>query len=293
MGANADIASLTHEPAWPPGLAGRAFRDYREALVKSDAEFVYVSNRNHDHATWVHAALDARRHVIVDKPAALSVADVEAMTSHAVSAGRMLAEATTWNWHPQIDRLRALSSEAGPITRILATFSFPPLPANDVRYRRDWGGGVLWDLGPYAVSAGRVLFDSAPEHIAIQFTREPAREVETAFSLLVRYPGGRLLVGHFGFTTAYVNRLEAFGPGVALTLERAFTTPPDQPCRITGQHLGRPFTEEIPACDVFARFLSEAIESARSGNYAGYIGAMLADARALAALRSAAGASST
>lgn len=284
-----DIASFTRIPSWPQGATGRAFRDYRQALAESEAEIAYVSTRNHDHAVWANAALATGRHVIVDKPAGLSPAEVEKMASHAARAGRLLAEATTWSWHPQFRQLRALLEEASPGTRILSTFSFPPLPPDDVRYRRDWGGGALWDLGPYAVSSGRLLFGAAPDDIAACAINEPGKEVETAFGVLMRYPGDRLLAGHFGFTTAYVNRLEVIGPRLALTLERAFTTAPDQPCRISGQHLGQPVAVEVPACDAFARFLTDVFEGIRTGNHDPYAEAMIADSRALARLRLAAG----
>lgn len=288
LSVNADLASVTREPAWPQAINGRSFRDYREALAGSDAELVYVSTRNHEHVEWVHRALDAGRHVIVDKPAALSLADVEAMASHASRSGRLLAEATTWPWHPQVDHLKRKLADVGPVTRLTAIFSFPQLPDSDVRYRPEWGGGALWDLGPYAVSSARLIFGHLPQSISVQVATQDGKDVETAFSVLARYPDDRLLAGHFGFMTAYVNRLDAFGPRCALSLERAFTTTPDQSCRISGQTNGIVCSDEIPACDAFARFLADALQAVPLRNFDHYLHAMLHDAEALAQLRTAA-----
>lgn len=288
LGVDVDVASVTRRPIWPSGFTGRAFSDYGQGLAESRAEFVYVSTRNHDHAKWVAAAQDAGRHVIVDKPAALSLNEVETMAARAARDGRLAAEATTWTWHPQVSRLVQLIGQAQPVTRAVAVFSFPPLPPEDVRYRREWGGGALLDLGPYAVSCGRLLFGALPEDVCVRLIAENGRDVETAFSLLARYPDNRFLVGHFGFTTAYVNRLEVMGPSLILALERAFTSAPDQPCRIAGQYRGEPLAEEIPATDAFARFLSDALNAPANKDLARYREAMLADALALAKLRAAA-----
>jgi len=222
---------------------------------------------------------------VVDKPAALSLADVRALVDRAGTQARLIAEATTWPWHPQVEALAARTDEAGPVTRIVATFSFPPLPADDVRHRAAWGGGALWDLGPYAVTAGRRIFGDIPDECVVRTATRPGDEVETAFSALLRYSGDRVLVGHFGSTTVYVNRLEVYGPRLALRLERAFTTAPDQPCRLVGEQAGQPVDVEVPAADAFERFLADVMAAAGHGRHARFADLMLQDAEALARLR--------
>src|SRR5688500_20280379 len=77
------------------------------------------------------------------------------------------------------------------------------------RYRECYGGGALWDLGPYAVSVGRILFGGEPTAIAGQvLTRGGPDDVDTAFNLAATYSDGRSAVGHFGFNTVYRNRLD-------------------------------------------------------------------------------------
>lgn len=284
-----DIASRTRTPGWPEGVTGRGFRDYREALEGSEAGLVYVSTRNHEHAPWAAAALDAGRDVVIDKPAALSLADVRALVDRAGTRGRLIAEATTWPWHPQVEALCARIDEAGPVTRVVAHFSFPPLPADDVRHRAAWGGGALWDLGPYAVTAGRRIFGAAPDECLVRTATRPGDEVETAFSVLLGYPDDRVLVGHFGSTTAYVNRLEVYGPRLALRLERAFTTAPDHPCRLVGEQAGARVDVEVPAADAFERFLADVVAASGHGPHKGFADLMLGDAEVLDRIRHAAG----
>ena len=112
-----DVASLTHDVVLPDGVTGSVFRSYDEALAQSSAPLVDVSTRNHDHLALVLRALASGRHVVIDKPAALSVAEVEQMVAAAAAAGRLIAEATVWSWHPQIQQLSQLIADAGPLAR--------------------------------------------------------------------------------------------------------------------------------------------------------------------------------
>ena len=283
-----DIASFTRRPVLPDGARGTVFQDYAAALARSAADTVYVSTRNHEHVTWALAALETGRHVIVDKPAALSLRDVEAIADLAARRGLLVAEATVYPFHPQVRALEQLAAESGGATRLVATFSFPPLPASNVRLQSAWGGGMLWDLGPYAVSPGRLFFGDPP--LAMSACIEPVEsgDVDAAFSVLIRYPGDRVMVGHFGMTTAYVNRMSVIGPRLDATLDRAFTTAPNQTGRIVGLRDGRPLSLDVPAADAFEQFFRAVFATTPEGRPA-FADTMLADARAIDQLRRAAG----
>ena len=282
-----DVASRTGQVALADGVDGRVFRTYETALDVSEAELVYVSTRNHEHAALAAAALETGRHVVIDKPATLACLETRGLADLAAARGRLVAEATVWPWHPQIDEARRILAESGPATRLVAAFSFPRLAEDNFRLRAG-GGGVLWDLGPYAVSMGRVFFGAAPEEIVAVAQTRHGDEVETAFTAFMRYPGDRVAIGHFGMTTAYINRLDVLGPQAAITLERAFTTPPDRPCHVTGEQAGTRIALDAPAADAFARFLGDVIAAAATGRHQPFADAMLTDAAVLDRLRAAA-----
>jgi len=282
-----DVASRTGQVAFPDGVDGRAFRTYETALDVSEAELVYVSTRNHEHAALAAAALESGRHVVVDKPATLACLETRGLADLAAARGRLVAEATVYPWHPQVDEVTRILAASGPATRLVAAFSFPRLAEDNFRLRAG-GGGVLWDLGPYAVSMGRVFFGASPEEIVAVAETRHGDEVETAFTVFMRYPGDRVAIGHFGMTTAYINRLDVLGPRAAITLERAFTTPSDRPCRVTGVHDGTPVALETDPADAFARFLADVVDAAATGRHGPFAEAMLADAAVLDRLRAAA-----
>jgi predicted dehydrogenase len=217
----------------------------------------------------------------------MSSEDTMRLIGVAASAGRLLAEATVYPWHPQFAAARSLASAHGPVERITATFCYPPLPAGNFRYHPEWGGGLLWDLGPYAASAGRVVFGSAP--VAVTAVAKMGPAVDSGFSMLMEYDGGRTAAGHFSGESAYVNRLELIGPALAITLERAFTSAVDQPCRISGQAGGQPVSLDVPPCDAFAAFFADVFDAIACGDVARFTDAMATDALTLARLRAAAG----
>jgi predicted dehydrogenase len=277
-----DLASRSRPVRLPAGVPGVVFDDYAPALAASPADLVWVSTQNHLHAPLARAALEAGYHVVIDKPATLALADTEALVATAARRGRLLAEATVYAFHPQIEAIRGVFAALGEApTRISAWFGYPPLDQDNFRWRAEPGGGVLWDLGPYAVSVGRLFFGAAPQGLHACAVRAPRDAVPTSLSLLACYPGGRTLVGHFSMRSEYVNRLELCAPTGSVCLERAFTTPPDQaPCLRTRSG-GCPGEHRLPAADAFACFLAAVRSAVADGDHGAFAAAMLADARVL------------
>lgn len=276
---SADTTSLVESPPF------RIFRDYATALQRSDADVVYVSLINSLHARWTAEALKSGYHVVVDKPAALSHREVVSLAELAARERRCLAEALVYQHHPQIAVALGLFEEAGVAPkRIVGTFSFPPLPPGDYRHRRDAGGGALWDLGPYAVSAGRIVFGVPPLEM-IGRIAERRGEVDTAFAMLAGYPDGRDCVGLFGSSTGYVNRLEMIGPDLVVGIDRAFSPPRDMALELSVRHRDAQRRIEVPAADAFERFLAVYFDAVLDGRFDAFVAPMLADADALRRLR--------
>lgn len=161
-----DIASRSSVsgPLAEAAYNGSVFDDYAEAISRSNSDLVYISLVNSSHAEWAEKALRRGCHVIVDKPSFSSFDDVQRLTGLARAKNLCLAEATVYAWHPQIQVTRDLFSQiATRPTRLTVSFSFPPLPADNFRYQQHLGGGALWDLGPYAVSPGRLFLKMSPK----------------------------------------------------------------------------------------------------------------------------------
>ncbi|MCX5902642.1 MAG: hypothetical protein NTV89_04040 [Proteobacteria bacterium] len=174
-------------------------------------------------------------------------------------------------------------------TRLLVSFSFPPLPADNFRYQRHLGGGALWDLGPYAVSPGRLFFDDEPDEVFCRVcTRSAATGVDTSFSMLAIYPGGRSMVGHFDFNTEYRNCINILGPGMSVDIDRFFTPPSDMENELKVRSQNQNKSIKTPPTDSFAVFLQSVFDAIKQNRYQVFMQNLLSDATVLHRLRKAA-----
>ena len=262
------------------------FDAYDAALRQSRADVVYVSLPNSDHAVWAQAALESGRHVIVDKPLCVSLAETRQLVACARRRKRLLAEAIVYADHPQIVAAREMFTRAGvKPRRITALFSFPPLDPADFRYQPELGGGAINDLGPYAVSVGELFFQQPLARVWCRVNTHAATGVETAFSMMAAYPGGRTMIGHFGFDTEYQNRVSLLGSGVSVELDRVFTIPADYPNTICVRRQNVCATESVPPSDCFADFFKRVFDDCRRERYDVGCDQVLRQAQALTMLQ--------
>jgi predicted dehydrogenase len=248
---------------WPK--QGLFFGDYEAALRGSDCDLVYLSLPNAMHEHWVMAALAAGKHVVVDKPAMMTLAASERAVEVARRAGRLLAEATVFGYHPQFARLAEFIAETGPITHAAAQFIIPPLPIGNFRNHAELGGGCLLDMGPYAAATMRILGgDDVSGIMALAGGKHPETGVDMGFSVLARLGNGGAFSGHFSFEGEYQNRLLVVGRSGSALIERVFTPPADHPVDWRRRVRNAEDVVTFEPADTFANFL-EAVTSAIAG----------------------------
>lgn len=283
--AVASLSRLPEDRMRNPALS--FFSDYEQALDVFRPDLVHVSLANNAHAHWVQQALLAGAHVTVDKPAFTHLEDSRRLLALAARSQRCLAEATVYAWHPQITRIHQLFRQHGePPCRLEANFSFPGLATDNFRYDPRLGGGALLDLGPYAVSAGRLFFATAPESLQVEVTaRHPTTGVNTAFTVTATYPGNRHLYGQFSFDAPYANRLQLQSESLTIEVERIFTTPPELQNELRLQRPAQSSTLVLPAADSFACFFDAILKAIANRQYDRFATALRQDAEALDRLR--------
>ncbi|HEY4228487.1 MAG TPA: Gfo/Idh/MocA family oxidoreductase [Candidatus Limnocylindrales bacterium] len=211
------------------GVAG-AYGSYEALLAARDVDIVYVSLPNHLHSTWTVRALDAGKHVLCEKPLALSVAEVDAVTAAAKRNHRVAVEGFMYLHHPQIRTAIAIAREGalGAIEFVRGSFSFFLTYPDDPRIDPTMGGGSLWDVGGYPVTFIRRVAGSEPDRLTAE-ARFDGRGVDRTFAGQLRFPGG--LVAQFDSSFAEPDRqsLEVVGERATLTLSSPFLSAPDGP----------------------------------------------------------------
>lgn len=210
-----------------------AYGSYDELLADPDIEAVYIPLPNGLHAEWAIRAAEAGKHVLVEKPAAASAEEAEAMAAAAEKAGVRLMEAFMIRHHERWQRIRALVEDGaiGQPLIIQAGFSFTLTDSNNVRLKPGLAGGALADVGCYPVNAARFVFASEPLK-AWGAARDPwGTGVDTTFTGALRFPQGDLSFV-CSFETGFRQAFALIGAEGTLTLNRPFICR-DEPVTIT------------------------------------------------------------
>ena len=170
------VGSRQSQPApWAQAL-GADWTDYAGVIQHPDVDAVYVALPHHLHAEWSVRALQAGRHVLCEKPMALSLADADAVFGAQRASGRVFFEGYMVRHHPQWLWLRDL--DLGALRHIQVTFTYDNRDPNNIRNIASMGGGALWDIGCYAVFAGHWLM-GVPDQSSLRSDMHPEWHVDT------------------------------------------------------------------------------------------------------------------
>jgi predicted dehydrogenase len=209
---------------------GTVYGDYAALLAADDVDAVYISLTNDAHLPWTLAALEAGKHVICEKPLGLDVAQVRAMHDAAAERGLVLVEGFFYRWHPRMRRLTELvtGGAVGDVRTVSAEFSFDggtqDRMAGNFRLDPARGGGALYDVGVYPVSAAHALL--GPEltvESAEQVLGPTGVDLDTRAELLA--PSGARVRARCGIDGREVQALAVEGDAgrVATGVGEAFT----------------------------------------------------------------------
>jgi predicted dehydrogenase len=235
----------------------RAYGSYEALLADPDVEAIYNPLPNHLHVPWSIRAAQSGKHVLCEKPIALSAAEARLLLAARDRAGVRIGEAFMVRTHPQWLAVRALIAEGrvGELRMISGHFSYYRRDATDIRSRADWGGGALMDIGCYPITLSRWLFGAEPVEVVAQIERDPDFHVDRVSSALLRFPSGQATFAAAGQLVLY-QKMQIFGTRGRIDVEIPFNAPADRPCRIVvddGRDLsgGGAETIEFPPVDQY------------------------------------------
>lgn len=162
-------AVASRDPARARSLRpqGRTYERYQDLLDDPDVDAVYVGLANDSHHAWTLAAVRSGRPVLCEKPLSLSTPDIDHVIAAGHASGVAVTEACWYRWHPRIRAVQALLREGaiGSPRRLQACFASRPDPSG-YRFDTQRGGGAVYDLGCYVVSAALWTFKSAPNEVS-------------------------------------------------------------------------------------------------------------------------------
>ena len=226
-----------------------AHGSYESLVADPSVDLVYVATPHPFHYSNARLALDAGKHVLIEKPFTLNAVQAQQLVTHAADRRLLVLEAMWTRWLPHMARLREIVAEGtiGALRSMSAdhTQRLPDDPAHRVN-ALELGGGALLDLGVYPVSFASDLF-GAPQSIqAVATFKETGADAQVA--TLFRYPGGQIATTYSASTTRGPNAAVVLGTDGRIEIDSVLVHG-DRAARLRrGRHAdrGRPATRRGP-----------------------------------------------
>jgi NDP-hexose-3-ketoreductase len=226
------IASRDHAKAknLADKFGGEAVEGYAAALERPDIHAVYLPLPNSLHYKWVTAALDAGKHVMSEKPLTTNSSETAEIFDVAESRGLVLQENFAFMHNPVHTAVHALLKKGriGRPRHFTGSYCFPPLPNGNIRYDPILGGGALLDTGVYPIAAAQFLLGADIRLGGAALKMDGRFGVDIAGGATLFTSDGVIVTSNFGFEHSYGSYYEIWGSAGKITVENAFTPPPDR-----------------------------------------------------------------
>ncbi len=250
------IASRTHADALEAAKnlkIPKAYGSYQDLLDDTSIEAVYIPLPNHMHVPWTIKALAANKHVLCEKPIALTATEAKELLKETEKFPHLkVMEAFMYRHHPQWLRALELINDGGigMVKTVHSFFSYYNDDPKNIRNMVDIGGGGLMDIGCYCISLARLIFDEEPQRVFGKIEYDPGFETDRICSGILDFVQG---TSTFTCSTQLVpyQRVNVFGTKGRIEIEIPFNAPPDKPCKLLFQNNEIIEEIEIKICDQY------------------------------------------
>jgi predicted dehydrogenase len=235
----------------------RSYGSYGELLDDPAVDAVYNPLPNHLHVPWSIRAADAGKHVLCEKPVAMSASEARELLVARDRNGVQVGEAFMVRVHPQWLKARELvrAGRIGELRLVTCHFSYSKQDPDNIRNRPEYGGGALMDIGCYPVTLSRWLFDAEPLEVLALLERDPSLGVDRLVSGTLRFADGDASFT-CGTQLAPYQRMHLFGTAGRIEIVVPFNAPPTETCRVVIETAESPGARrepiQIPPADQFA-----------------------------------------
>jgi predicted dehydrogenase len=231
---------------------------FADCLANPEVSAVYIATPQGTHLDLTLRAAKAHRHVLCEKPLAVTIEQASKMVEACRRSGVLLMTAYRKYFEPSTLYIKKLIREGalGRIDIVHAAFSELHIPGKSLEWLLDAhmaGGGPLMDLGVYCVNTTRWLLGEDPtDVIASAWRNDKSRykTVEEGISFRLRFTSGAVLHGSTSYGAAISSLLFVQGTKGWVSLSPAF--PFDEERHLTGKLQGRWFGKKFKVVDEFA-----------------------------------------
>ncbi|MBM7573029.1 Gfo/Idh/MocA family protein [Aquibacillus albus] len=204
----------------------KAYGSYEDLINDNEVDSVYIPLPNHLHKVWAIKAAAAGKHVLCEKPIALDEAEAREIVEACQKAGVVLAEAFMYRHQQRYEDIkeRIKNGDIGEVRGLHGVFTFNNAKDySNIRYTKEWGGGSIYDVGCYPISAARFILGEEPTAVTTHAFFSPDHgDVDMMASGLMEFSNGVALTFDCAMWAEFRNKLEILGSDGRIVLHNAF-----------------------------------------------------------------------
>jgi predicted dehydrogenase len=231
----------------------RAYGSYEELLMDHEIDAVYIPLPNHLHVPWSIKAIQAGKHVLVEKPVGLSSEEARRLLDESLKHPELkVMEAFMYRHHPQWLKAKELveSGMIGKMRTIQSSFSFFEDNPESIVNKKEFGGGSIMDIGCYPISLSRFLFNAEPTKVYANIEVHPEFKTDTLATAILEFEHGTS--AFFSSTLMPDNQqVEIFGTEGSIEFEIPFNPLADKPAIIWLSHGDQKEEIVFDSCDQY------------------------------------------
>ncbi|GAA0322564.1 Gfo/Idh/MocA family oxidoreductase [Actinoallomurus spadix] len=238
-------------------FGGEPLTCYRALLDRADIDAVYVPLPAALHAEWATRAVEAGKHVLVEKPLTTSHAATVRLLAAGRARGLVVQENLMFLHHPQHTAVQKMVDDGriGELRAFTASMGIPRRAGEDIRLRSELGGGALLDVGVYPVRAAQLFLGPHLDVRGAALRHDASYGVDVGGAALLARADGVTAELSFGFGMSYRNMYALWGEDGRISLHRAFTPPDTWQPVIEIRHGDRTEQHVLPAAPQFTESL--------------------------------------
>jgi len=202
---------------------------YEDIISDDSVDAVYISTPIGTHEEWAIKAANAGKHIHCEKSSTTSFESAKKMIENSKQNNVRIMEGFMFRFHPQHQKVKDLinNNKIGDLVSFNGTFGFPAFPEGDIRYNKKLGGGFLNDSGCYPICASRMIFEEEPIGVSCNLSIDAKTGVDVRGTSYMIFDKEKTASITYGNGNYYQSKYNVWGSGGIISLERAYSVPPD------------------------------------------------------------------
>lgn len=262
------IGSRSHDKAreFASQFSCNSFGTYDDVIENKGVDVVYISLPNALHEEWSIKAMEKGKHVLCEKPAALSYDSAKRMVATARKNKVRLLEGLMFRYHPQHAKAKELIKNGffGDLLKFEGCFATPDQAGNILNSAL--GGGAHNNPAPYPIYASRMIFEEEPISIVCHLKMDAEKNIDVKSDMILEFSNGKSAFISAALHSYYQSTYSVLGSKATLRMERAYAVPKDRAVRIFLDHDDKITEILVEPADHFKLMLNDFCEEIAKGD---------------------------